>query len=177
MSMSLAARQTSLLLLAFSSLIAFTGCDSSSRAEQPIEFKHKIHVAQLEIPCTHCHVGVEEADHATIPTRDICLQCHEEALGESAEEARLVKFLATDKPIPWNRVTRVAEHVHFSHRRHVVAGGIICETCHGQVAEMEAPFSQPFINYRGETGMERCIGCHLASGNPRAVVDCTLCHR
>ena len=175
--MSLVARQTSLLLLGTCSLLAVTGCDSSSRVEQPFAFKHKIHVAELEIPCTHCHIGVEVADHATIPARDICLECHEEALGDSPEEVRLVEFLATGEPIPWQRVTRVDEHVHFSHRRHVVAGGIICETCHGQVPEMESPFSQPFINYRGETGMERCIGCHLASGNPRALVDCTLCHR
>jgi hypothetical protein len=25
--------------------------------------------------------------------------------------------------------------------------------------------------------MERCIACHLESGNPRASIDCSLCHR
>jgi hypothetical protein len=25
--------------------------------------------------------------------------------------------------------------------------------------------------------MERCIACHLESANPRANVDCALCHR
>jgi hypothetical protein len=25
--------------------------------------------------------------------------------------------------------------------------------------------------------MERCIACHLESGNPRASIDCALCHR
>jgi c(7)-type cytochrome triheme protein len=88
-----------------------------------------------------------------------------------------VALMETGEPLEWQRVTRVDEHVHFSHRRHVVAGGLICETCHGEVTEMEAPFSQPHINFRGETGMERCIACHVASGNPRATIDCVLCHR
>ena len=79
--------------------------------------------------------------------------------------------------LPWKRVTRVAEHVHFSHRRHVSAGSILCETCHGDVPARDVPFSRPFINFRGETGMQRCIACHHASGNPRAKVDCALCHR
>jgi hypothetical protein len=158
-------------------LMVGVGCSSYSDAKQPIAFKHKIHVAQEEIPCTHCHVGAESADHATLPKPEICLDCHEEAMGESAEEARLVEMLADGNPIPWIRVTRVAEHVHFSHRRHVVAGQILCEECHGQVAEREVPFARPFISFVSELGMERCIACHEKSGNPRASVDCTLCHR
>jgi c(7)-type cytochrome triheme protein len=158
-------------------LLILAGCGPSAEMEQPIAYKHKIHVAMLDIPCTDCHVGAEMADHATLPSRDKCLECHRQPLGESPEEARLLEILATGEPIPWRRVTRVAEHVHFSHRRHVVAGGIICETCHGQVTEMEEPFTKPFISFARETGMERCIACHLASGNPRASVDCALCHR
>ena len=152
-------------------------CDVASEQSQPIAYNHKLHVAGEEIPCTDCHVGAEVADHAAIPTRDTCLECHDSPQGESAEEAKLIELLESGNPIPWRRVTRVAEHVHFSHRRHVVAGEIICETCHGQVAEMEAPFSRPFINFQSETGMERCIACHLQSGNPRATIDCALCHR
>jgi hypothetical protein len=58
-----------------------------------------------------------------------------------------------------------------------VAGQILCETCHGPVSDRELPFTQPYMNFRSETGMERCISCHLASGNPRATIDCTLCHK
>jgi len=158
-------------------LLLLVGCQAPAQQQQPIAYPHKLHVAQMEIPCTECHVGAEVADHATIPGREKCLQCHEEQLGESAEEARLVEMLAGGEEIPWHRVTRVAGHVHFSHRRHVVAGGIICETCHGEVAAMEQPFARPFISFRSETGMERCIACHLNSGNARASVDCALCHR
>ena len=153
------------------------GCSSDRDVEQPIAFVHKIHVAQEEIPCTDCHLGAEEADHATIPVGEICLDCHDEALGDSREEARLVEMLSTGEPIPWKRVHRLQEHVRFSHRRHVVAGQILCETCHGEVPERKLPFVRPFISFNTELGMERCIACHLESGNPRASIDCALCHR
>jgi hypothetical protein len=74
-------------------------------------------------------------------------------------------------------VHKLREHVRFSHRRHVVAGRVLCERCHGEVAERELPFGFPFIAFNAELGMERCIACHLESGNPRASIDCALCHR
>jgi hypothetical protein len=170
-------RQWLALLAAGSVLLLTSGCPVSSDVEQPIAFKHRIHVAEEEIPCTDCHTGAEEADHASIPDAAICLDCHEDAIGESREEMKLVELLAGGEPIPWQRVHRLQEHVHFSHRRHVVAGGILCETCHGQVAERDVPFTRPFISFNTELGMERCIACHLKSGNPRASIDCALCHR
>jgi hypothetical protein len=157
-------------------LLAF-GCSYSSHVDQPIEFVHKIHVAEEEIPCTECHIGAEDWDHATIPQAEICLDCHEDPMGDSPEEARLVEMLAGGEPIPWIRVHRLAEHVRFSHRRHVVAGQLLCERCHGNVPERELPFGRPFISFNTELGMERCIACHIASGNPRASIDCALCHR
>ena len=158
-------------------LVVFAAaCSAPPEAEQPIAFKHRIHVAQEEIACTECHLGAEDADHATLPGRGICLDCHEDALGDSPEEQRLVELLAGGEPLRWQRVTRVAEHVHFSHRRHVIAGRVLCEACHGEIQTLMQPLSRPFISFQGETGMERCIACHLASGNPRAKVDCTLCH-
>jgi hypothetical protein len=152
-------------------------CSSSREVEQPVAFQHKVHVAEEEIPCTDCHEGAEDADHATIPVAELCADCHEEAIGESPEEAKLVLFVENEEAIPWVRVHRLDEHVHFSHRRHVVAGRILCERCHGEVAEREIPFAQPFLSFEGELGMERCVGCHLESGNPRASIDCALCHR
>jgi hypothetical protein len=174
-----AADDERLLALFTSSCMALLlgACSASRDAEQPIAFVHKIHVAEEEIPCTDCHRGAEEADHATIPGTAICLDCHEDAIGDSPEEVRLIALLSRGEPIAWKRVHKLQEHVHFSHRRHLLAGGILCETCHGQVAERERPFERPFINFNTELGMERCIACHLASGNPRASIDCALCHR
>ncbi|MHC4932944.1 MAG: cytochrome c3 family protein [Planctomycetota bacterium] len=152
-------------------------CSSSRDAEQPIAFVHKVHVAEEEIPCTDCHSGAEEADHATIPGTGECEACHDEAIDGSPEETKLARFLEREEEIPWKRVHKLHEHVRFSHRRHVVAGQILCERCHGNVAELALPFSRPFVNFNGEIGMERCVGCHLESGNPRASIDCALCHR
>ena len=152
-------------------------CSAARDVEQPIAFVHQVHVAEEEIPCTDCHVGAEEADFATLPETQDCEACHDEAIGESPEEAKLVRFVEEEEPIPWKRVHRLREHVRFSHRRHVVAGQILCERCHGDVAARQLPFSRPFLSFNGELGMERCVGCHLESGNPRASIDCALCHR
>jgi len=153
------------------------GCSASGDVEQPIAFEHKVHVAEEEIPCTECHIGAEDAEHATIPENGICLDCHEDAIGEGSEEAKLVEMLASGEPIQWKRVHKLGEFVRFSHRRHVVAGQLLCEKCHGEVPEKELPFTAPFISFNAELGMERCIACHLESANPRANVDCALCHR
>jgi hypothetical protein len=173
-----ARRPAAALLRATGCVLAVAaGCSATRDVEQPIAFEHKVHVADEEIPCTDCHLGAEEYDHATIPLAEVCRDCHEDPIGESPAEATLVAMLAEDQPIPWKRVHRLADHVHFSHRRHVLAGRILCETCHGEVAEREAPFSRPHISFNEELGMERCIACHLESGNPRASIDCALCHR
>jgi hypothetical protein len=166
-----------LLSLLAATCILPLACSSSVDVEQPIAFVHKVHVAEEEIPCTDCHEGAEEADHATIPVDEGCTDCHEEAIGDSPEEARLLDFLERGESIPWKRVHRLEEHVRFSHRRHIVAGQILCEECHGEVSERELPFSRPFLSFNRELGMERCVGCHLESGNPRASIDCALCHR
>jgi hypothetical protein len=158
-------------------LLLTPSCSPSISADQPIAFEHKVHVAEEEIPCTDCHQGAEDSTHATIPVGEVCLDCHEEAIGEGAEEARLVAMLLEEEPIPWIRVHKLEEHVRFSHRRHVLGGQILCERCHGEVSERKLPFSRPFISFNTELGMERCIACHLESGNPRASIDCALCHR
>ena len=90
----------SVALLVTASVPAFAlACSLATEVEQPIAFVHKIHVAEEEIPCTECHTGAEEAEHATIPAGEICLDCHEDAIGESAEEVKLVEMLASGEPI------------------------------------------------------------------------------
>jgi hypothetical protein len=173
----LGVQRSGLFGLAAVTCLLCLACSPSPDAEQPIAFAHKVHVAEEEMPCTDCHEGAEEADHAALPLVEDCEDCHEEAIGESPEEAELVRLVEQGLPIPWKRVHRLEEDVRFSHRRHVVAGQILCERCHGDVSERELPFSRPFVSFNGELGMERCVGCHLESGNPRASIDCLLCHQ
>ena len=37
------------------------------------------------------------------------------------------------KPIEWNKVHNLPDHVYFNHSQHVKVGGIDCATCHGKM--------------------------------------------
>jgi len=43
---------------------------------QPIQFPHDIHVAQLGMDCRYCHSFVEVAAHSNVPTTQVCMNCH-----------------------------------------------------------------------------------------------------
>jgi cytochrome c2 len=44
--------------------------------DQPIYFRHDIHVAQNGIDCKYCHSGVLESKHALIPSANVCMNYH-----------------------------------------------------------------------------------------------------
>lgn len=138
--------------------------------EQPIAFNHALHVGQLEMDCTDCHLYAVNGVRATIPNIEVCADCHDEAASESAEETRLVEYVASGERVPWRKIYRVPEHVYFSHRRHTQLGGIECETCHGAVGEQVEPVGRPLVRL----SMEHCMRCHQDSGVSN---DCLLCHR
>lgn len=43
---------------------------------QPIEYSHRLHAGELEIPCLYCHFGAEKSRHAGIPPANVCMNCH-----------------------------------------------------------------------------------------------------
>lgn len=137
--------------------------------EQPIAFSHQLHVEEMGAECTDCHQHVLDGVRATIPNIEVCADCHEEAQGESPEEARLVEHIQTGEPIPWLKVYTVPDHVYFSHRRHAAIAGIACETCHGEVGQRVEPVTRPAV----EMTMDHCMDCHQESG---ASNDCIWCH-
>lgn len=137
---------------------------------QPIAFNHSLHVTDLGLECVDCHRYVLTGARATIPNIDVCGDCHVEALGESAEEQRLVEFVESGELIPWRKVYRVPDHVYFSHRRHAAIGQIECERCHGPMAEQMQPVTRPAVRIT----MDGCIECHEQAG---VTNDCILCHR
>lgn len=55
--------------------------------EQPIAFSHKLHAGDMQIDCRYCHVGVDKSRHATIPSVDTCMNCHNtvKAIGRNPE--------------------------------------------------------------------------------------------
>ncbi|CAA6798594.1 MAG: Molybdopterin oxidoreductase subunit, predicted; chaperone protein HtpG [uncultured Aureispira sp.] len=58
------------------------------------------------------------------------------------------------KPIEWVRVHNLPDHVYFNHAQHVTVGKVKCETCHGEVAEMDV------VKQHSPLSMGWCINCH-----------------
>lgn len=149
---------------------AFYGYEHFHAAvRQPIAFNHAKHVAN-GIACTDCHTGVETQARATLPELDTCMNCHQAALTDSREEARLRDIAASGKPIAWQRLTQMPPHVFFSHRRHVAGAKLACAECHGA---MEKATSPPPRALRTLT-MDTCLNCHKSKG---VDADCNDCHR
>jgi hypothetical protein len=142
----------------------------ANSVEQPILFNHQLHLEEAGLECTDCHRYAIDGIRATIPNVDVCGDCHEEPLTESAEEALVAEHVRDGVPIPWRKVYWVPEHVYFSHRRHTAIAGILCETCHGPVGDESVPLTRPLVRI----DMNNCMGCHAEAG---VTNDCVACHR
>jgi hypothetical protein len=159
----------SVILLAF--LISFPFCSGQDNETQPLSYNHKIHVEDVGLECKDCHLYVEDMAAATIPTLDVCGDCHaDEPISESSEETKLLKYIAESKEIPWIEIYDVPDHVYFSHRRHVIGGELECSACHGNVGEFTRPVTSEFI----PVTMENCMDCHKQH---QVTNDCLSCHR
>ncbi len=127
--------------------------------DQPIKYSHKLHAGEMKIDCKYCHVGVEKGKQAGIPTVNICMNCHkavdQATAGTGKEEIQKIRdAYANNKPIEWVRIHNLPDHVYFSHAQHVKAGQIACQTCHGQIQEMEV------VAQNQPLSMSWCINCH-----------------
>ncbi|NIM59970.1 MAG: hypothetical protein GTO16_13680 [Candidatus Aminicenantes bacterium] len=135
---------------------------------QPIAFNHKIH-AENDLECLDCHPYYKEHASSGKPTLETCLSCHEEPLGESKEEGKLIEYIKSGEEIDWERLYRVPEDVYFSHRMHVIIGKIECNICHGDIGESSRPPSKPL-----KITMNKCMKCHEEK---EADNDCIACHK
>lgn len=43
---------------------------------QPISYSHRLHAGELGIDCQHCHTGADKGIAASIPSANICMNCH-----------------------------------------------------------------------------------------------------
>jgi hypothetical protein len=149
---------------------------------QPIAFSHKVHAGDNQVSCFYCHYGVERSRHAGIPADSVCLNCHNNIKKDSPEIAKIKKALDEKKPIEWMKVNRMADFVYFSHERHVGAGKISCQTCHGPVETMAR------LRQEKSFTMGWCLNCHRTSDvvvhSTKQVMkesdvggqDCAKCH-
>jgi len=135
--------------------------------EQPINFSHKIHAGQNGINCVYCHTSAEKGKNAGIPSLNVCMNCHsyvEEGPSGKDEIAKIYAALdyspitktygPNPKPVKWVRIHNLPDLAYFNHSQHVIAGGIECQTCHGEVEE------QAVLGQHSELTMGWCIDCH-----------------
>jgi hypothetical protein len=121
---------------------------------QPIPFSHKLHAGEYQIECQYCHVGVNKGKTAVIPSANICMNCHNEIKRESPHIQKIYAALENDKPIEWVRVHNLPDFAYFNHSQHVNVGGLACESCHGEIKEMEV------VQQKSTLTMGWCIDCH-----------------
>ena len=155
---------------------------------QPIKFPHPVHVQAVGLNCLYCHYTADKSPDPGLPALSTCMGCHVSVGGgvngkgevnlpknelhearRSPELEKLMKYAdakpATPglgpnaKPIPWIRIHKVPEYVHFPHMRHVNAG-VTCQTCHGQVQKMSQVYQYASLN------MGWCVGCHVNGYDP-----------
>ncbi|MCX6263626.1 MAG: c-type cytochrome [Bacteroidetes bacterium] len=146
---------------------------------QPIYYSHKVHAGVNQINCQYCHIGVYQGKQATIPSVNICMNCHmaiNEYKGEkmytedgkevdgTAEIKKLYKYAGfvegkpwdanNAKPIEWVRIHNLPDHVYFNHAQHVKAGQVQCQTCHGEIQKMGE------VKQFSNLSMGWCVNCH-----------------
>ncbi|HEX4682900.1 MAG TPA: cytochrome c3 family protein [Gemmatimonadaceae bacterium] len=170
-------------------LSAYSGASSSQHSSpvQPINFPHPVHVQKLGMNCVYCHFAVNRSMDPGMPALSTCMGCHN-MVGpkrpandlhgnqpyRSAELVKLYGYAGKDsntagvsmplpptaKPIPWIRIHKVPEYVHFPHMRHVNAG-VTCQTCHGQIQKMDRVYQYSSLN------MGWCVSCHVNGYVPK----------
>ena len=149
---------------------------------QPIYYSHKVHAGINQINCLYCHGNAYEGKSATVPSVNICMNCHKtitsyekgpklygrdgKEINGTAEIAKVHKAAGFDpskpndwdaskaKPIEWVRIHSLPDHVYFNHSQHTRAGKVQCQTCHGNIPEMDE------VKQVSELSMGWCVNCH-----------------
>lgn len=117
---------------------------------QPIAFPHAVHAGTNGIDCKYCHSSVTKSKTAGIPSVNVCMNCHKQVNGRTPAQQEQIakiyeaagwdpsgagKYTGKTKPIVWNKVHVLPDHVYFNHSQHVVVGGIDCKQCHGDMTK------------------------------------------
>jgi hypothetical protein len=121
--------------------------------EQPVPYSHALHVGELGMDCRYCHNTVEHSAHASVPSAEVCMNCHKSIHPESAKLLPIRESFASGKVVPWVKVHDLADYAYFDHSVHVNAG-VGCVSCHGRIDRMEVVYQQEKLT------MSWCLDCH-----------------
>jgi cytochrome c2 len=155
------------------------GRQKNYQPQQPIFFSHRVHAGLNQISCLLCHGNAWESRHATVPSLNVCMNCHmaiNDYHGERLQRAdgtpvdpqgeidKLYSYTGYDPqkgkytreghPIEWVKIHNLPDLVYFNHSQHVRAGKIQCQTCHGPIQEMDE------VKQFADLSMSWCINCH-----------------
>ncbi len=130
------------------------GIQQGYQPSQPIAFSHELHAGKHEIQCSYCHTGVERGKSATIPSVNVCMNCHNQIKTNSPEIKKITAAWENNKPIEWVRIHNLQDFAYFNHYQHYKIAGIECQTCHGPIQEM------PEVYQHSNLTMGWCINCH-----------------
>lgn len=126
--------------------------------DQPIWFSHKVHAGQNKVDCLYCHSGAEQSKNATIPSVNVCMNCHnvvrEGKITGTTEIAKIHEAWNTGAPVKWVKIHNLPDHVYFNHAQHVNAGKLDCAECHGPVEDMDV------VMQVNDLSMGWCLDCH-----------------
>jgi hypothetical protein len=160
----------SALVWALTTNSVVVGYNQGYKPDQPVAFSHKQHAGDLKIDCKYCHTGTETSRHATVPSMNVCMNCHGPGLvtKDSPELQKVREAFNSGTSIAWEKVHLLPDHVKFDHAPHINAGKD-CTTCHGPVQEMDKVYQHSSLS------MGWCVNCHREPEN-NAPTNCSTCH-
>ena len=138
------------------------------RAEQPIAFPHRVHLAK-GLTCTdYCHESASKGPIAGLPSIKTCMICHDAIATDRPIIQKLADYQSRGVDVTWQRVYgyTAEAHVRFNHAPHIRAK-VDCATCHGNVNEQTVAERVVDLN------MGFCVTCHRSKQAPN---DCLTCH-
>ncbi|MBX7152642.1 cytochrome c3 family protein [bacterium] len=127
--------------------------DVGYRPKQPVPYSHKLHAGDLGMDCRYCHTGVEKSAVAMVPPTNTCMNCHKMVLTQSEKLLPVRESFASGMPVEWVKVHKIPDYAYFNHSVHINAG-VGCESCHGNVAQMEV------VEQKQPLSMGWCLECH-----------------
>jgi mono/diheme cytochrome c family protein len=148
-----------------------TGVHTGYQPVQPIKFSHQLHAGLNKIDCQYCHSGAFSSKNASIPSLNVCMNCHnyvtasEKYAGKTSPEIMKIytaldynqdtkQYGTNTKPVEWIRIHNLPDLAYFNHSQHVSVAGIECQKCHGPIQTMEEVYQYSPLT------MKWCINCH-----------------
>lgn len=144
------------------------GYNKGYQPDQPIPYSHQQHAGTLKIDCKYCHTTTEDSRHASVPSGNICMNCHMMVKTDSPWIKQISEKYYAGESMQWEKVNLLPDHVKFNHSAHIRAGKE-CTACHGQVENMEV------VEQLKSLSMGWCVSCHRKPEN-NAPTTCGTCH-